>query len=53
MNVGQSDTMAIVLKFWKLIDGENSLNLPGTPNTSSEYYMEYAVCANDCFEKKK
>ena len=26
------------------------LNLPGTPNTSSEYYME---CANDGFEKKK
>ena len=29
------------------------LNLPGTPNTSSEYYMECAACANDGFEKKK
>ena len=31
----------------------NLLNLPGTPNTSSEYYMECAACANDGFEKKK
>ena len=30
-----------------------ALNLPGTPNTSSEYYMECAACANDGFEKKK
>ena len=30
-----------------------NLNLPGTPNTSSEYYMECAACANDGFEKKK
>ena len=34
------------------MDGWN-LNLPGTPNTSSEYYMECAACANDGFEKKK
>ena len=27
-----------------------NLNLPGTPNTSSEYYMECAACANDGFE---
>ena len=30
-----------------------NLNLPGTPNTSSEYYMECAACANDGFEKKR
>ena len=30
-----------------------NLNLPGTPNTSSEYYMERAACANDGFEKKE
>ena len=31
----------------------SNLNLPGTPNTSSEYYMECAACANDGFEKKE
>ena len=31
----------------------NHLNLPGTPNTSSEYYMECAVRANDSLGKKE
>ena len=35
---------------WHMLD---YLNLPGTPNTSSEYYMECAACANDGFEKKE
>ena len=29
------------------------LNLPGTPNISSEYYMECAARANGGFEKKE
>ena len=44
-----------ILTFLKnsFLNTESALNLPGTPNTSSEYYMERAARANDGFEKKK
>ena len=43
-----------ILTFLKnsFLNTESALNLPGTPNTSSEYYMECAARANDGFEKR-
>ena len=47
--------MVVMIDYFKgkLTKLNLNLNLPGTPNTSSEYYMECAACANDGFEKKK
>ena len=44
-------SMFVLFNF--VCQSESALNLPGTLNTSSEYYMECAARANDGFEKKE